>query len=499
VNGTSAIGNIGPTAIAVGGDSVYIAGDFTKVKGADRNWTAAVDPVTAAIKPWNPNPDITPFTVVIASIQPAGNTVYLSGLFHSLGDFDYNTRIAEVTATTGEPTDWDAPVSNPGARDLAITATTIFAAGDFFSVSPRHNLAEFSRTNGDPTDWKPLLTGTSPPGQPETMYLGPDGTVYIGGNFTAIGGVWQQGFAAFSGGTPPPVAPANTAAPQISGTVAVGQTVTCSQGTWAGSDPITYTYTWLRDGTAVAGPQAGATYAVVAADAGHQLVCRVGASNSAGSLSADSAAVSVPTPGENPPPPAPDADGDGIPDSTDACPAVSDLAAQRSPRTGCPAEVVPPGPTAGNDHLVGDALANTICGLGGNDFIDGGGGNDTLFGDACNVKNKLVAGAPVFAAAADGNDTLLGSDGNDTLYGAGGKDSLKGGKGNDKLFGGRGNDKLDGGKGVNTYKGGAGDDSVNARNGARETIDCGPGKKDRATVDKRDRVKKCEKVKRAKK
>jgi hypothetical protein len=201
----------------------------------------------------------------------------------------------------------------------------------------------------------------------------------------------------------------------------------------------------------------------------------------------------------------PDADGDGIPDSSDACPSQSDAGAQRSPRDGCPAVDTGPHPTDGDDVLNGDGLANVICGLLGNDTINGGGGNDTLFGDACGLKAKTVFGA---RAVAGGNDKLSGDDGNDTLYGGPGNDSLKGGKGNDKLFGGRGNDTLDGGpgndtlnggKGRNKYNGGTGNDTVNAKNGTKETVDCGAGKRDKATVDKKDVVKHCERVKRAKK
>jgi DNA-binding beta-propeller fold protein YncE len=211
----------------------------------------------------------------------------------------------------------------------------------------------------------------------------------------------------------------------------------------------------------------------------------------------------------------PDSDGDGVPDSSDACPAVSDVGHARNPRTGCPADPVidPNVPTDGPDTINGTAAGETICGLGGNDIIFGLGGNDTLFGDACNKKARLTGAA----AATDGDDKLNGGDGNDTLYGAGGKDTLKGEKGNDKLFGGAGNDTLDGGAGkdtldggagndkltggadANTIKGGAGDDTVNAKNGKVDTIDCGVGKKDSANVDKADKVKGCEKVKRAKK
>jgi len=209
-----------------------------------------------------------------------------------------------------------------------------------------------------------------------------------------------------------------------------------------------------------------------------------------------------------------DDDNDTVPDSADSCPAASDARAPRSPRTGCPADA-PPGESAteGNDELTGDELPNLICGLGGNDRINGLGGNDTLFGDACGAK---TGGASVAQSGKDGDDRLNGGDGKDKLYGAGGKDSLSGGKGNDRLFGGKGNDKLkgdagkdtlDGGKGhdkltgggaVNKYKAGAGNDTVNAKNKKKETVDCGPGKKDKATVDKKDKVKGCEKVKRAK-
>jgi Ca2+-binding RTX toxin-like protein len=212
----------------------------------------------------------------------------------------------------------------------------------------------------------------------------------------------------------------------------------------------------------------------------------------------------------DPTPTPPDADGDGVPDASDACPQ------QPAPTAnGCPV-INPPGPptaTSGNDVLTGDNLANVICGLLGDDTLNGLGGNDTLYGDLCNDRARPFFG---FAAATDGSDKLNGGTGNDTLYGAGGKDTLKGGKGADKLFGGAGNDvlageagkdsldggagsdKLTGGGAVNKYKGGGGNDVLNARNRKKETVNCGGGKKDKATVDKADVVKGCEKVARAK-
>lgn len=77
-----------------------------------------------------------------------------------------------------------------------------------------------------------------------------------------------------------------------------------------------------------------------------------------------------------------------------------------------------------------------------------------------------------------------------------GNDRLTGGRGNDRLVGGAGNDVLTGGPGRNVYLAGPGNDRVNARNRRRETINCGKGRRDVAVVDRSDRVRGCERVRR---
>jgi Tol biopolymer transport system component len=94
-----------------------------------------------------------------------------------------------------------------------------------------------------------------------------------------------------------------------------------------------------------------------------------------------------------------------------------------------------------------------------------------------------------------GNDVLNGGDGNDCLEGGSGNDRLNGGRGNDRLVGGSGRDVLTGGPGRNTYLAGAGNDTIRARNGRRETINCGTGR-DLVIVDRSDRVRGCERVRR---
>jgi Ca2+-binding RTX toxin-like protein len=88
------------------------------------------------------------------------------------------------------------------------------------------------------------------------------------------------------------------------------------------------------------------------------------------------------------------------------------------------------------------------------------------------------------------------TDGNDRLYGSGGNDRSRGGRGKDRLDGGKGDDRLSGGRGRTAYLAGAGSDTVSARNGKKETVDSGKGRKDRATVDRADVTRGCEKVQR---
>lgn len=112
--------------------------------------------------------------------------------------------------------------------------------------------------------------------------------------------------------------------------------------------------------------------------------------------------------------------------------------------------------SAGNDHIVGNGVANEVLGGFGNDVLDGRGGADHLAGDS-------------------GNDALYGGSGDDTLEAGSGVDWLAGGSGNDLiiddatggtakewsgLYGGDGNDTLQAlGNGATGMHGGAGNDT----------------------------------------
>ena len=158
----------------------------------------------------------------------------------------------------------------------------------------------------------------------------------------------------------------------------------------------------------------------------------------------------------------------------------------------------------GDDVLIG----------GFRDYLDGGLGDDVIRGSG--GRDRLVGGP--------GDDLLRGGPGTDRLDGGSGRDVLVGDGDPDRIYGGRGSDFLDAGRGRpgsqvtggknelwggagrdvlvsrgrgDQLHGGLGDDTIRARDGRRTMVDCGPGR-DRAFVDRFDRVKNCEVVRRAK-
>jgi hypothetical protein len=80
------------------------------------------------------------------------------------------------------------------------------------------------------------------------------------------------------------VKPVNVDVPHVSGTGAVGQTLSSTVGIWS-FVPTSYSYAWQRAGVAIVGATSS-SYTLVAADSGNAIGCIVTATNSAGSTAA---------------------------------------------------------------------------------------------------------------------------------------------------------------------------------------------------------------------
>jgi Ca2+-binding RTX toxin-like protein len=199
----------------------------------------------------------------------------------------------------------------------------------------------------------------------------------------------------------------------------------------------------------------------------------------------------------------------------------------------------------GNDKLLGDSVnvdraADVLDGGEGFDSIEGdwsknldeketlnvtlaGGADDGRPGEGDDLRGveKVVTNSPgnySGSEAADdidinqvtapstvrgngGDDRLDLSDADDTIDGGAGVDRIEGGYGNDTITGGPGADALFGDEpqGECSYiycKPPSGNDTINARDGEADTVDCGVGPGDVANVDAIDNVQGCETVNR---
>ncbi|MEM7438275.1 MAG: Hint domain-containing protein [Pseudomonadota bacterium] len=128
----------------------------------------------------------------------------------------------------------------------------------------------------------------------------------------------------------------------------------------------------------------------------------------------------------------------------------------------------------GNDNLGGaDAGNDTFFGGTGDDMVEASWGDDTLFGGEGN--DNLWASADndtVFGGL--GDDSSYGGHGKDIVHGDEGNDTLSGGSDDDSIFGGTGNDVIDGDKLYKDDNGAAGDDYIEGGDG-NDTIDAGAG------------------------
>ena len=139
---------------------------------------------------------------------------------------------------------------------------------------------------------------------------------------------------------------------------------------------------------------------------------------------------------------------------------------------------------SGDDHIIGNTVANRLVGGPGRDYIWGNKGNDVLEGGA--GSDRLDGGDGVDTVSYQGSDegvavdlgTHRGSSGHarfdtifevenvtgsaygDELAGDDGANRLDGAQGDDKLRGGGGNDVLEGGPGADELEGGAGVDTA---------------------------------------
>ncbi|MEJ6398468.1 Hint domain-containing protein [Yoonia sp. 208BN28-4] len=115
---------------------------------------------------------------------------------------------------------------------------------------------------------------------------------------------------------------------------------------------------------------------------------------------------------------------------------------------------------AGNDNIDGGAGDDIVFGDDGNDTLQGGTGADSLYGGAGNDRIDDSGSDADYIEGGDGDDSVTAGTGADTIFGGAGNDNLRGEGNDDRIFGGDGNDTVDGDGGADTLFGDAGNDRL---------------------------------------
>ena len=172
-------------------DDLYVGGDFTSFSaGADIRNRIALFNSSGALQAWNPNAN-----GAVSELLQEGGTLYVGGDFTFIGSLLRN-RAAAFTLGSDVSTAWDPAVGHT-VHALAPGAGTVFIGGAFASVGgvTRERLAAIDSSSGvlDPT----FEVGTN--ATVRTMTLSGDGsTLYVGGDFTSVGGQTRNHLAALN-------------------------------------------------------------------------------------------------------------------------------------------------------------------------------------------------------------------------------------------------------------------------------------------------------------
>lgn len=237
-------------------------------------------------------------TLTYQWLRNGSNVAGATSATYIVGTADLNAQITcavTATNTAGSATATSAAVGPVTSQPVAPTNTALPAITGTATVGQQltASTGTWTATPAATFAYQWTRGGTPIAGATSNAYTltGADAGATIAVAVTAQN---SAGSATANSGTVGPVAqpPTNSVAPVISGNPIVGQLLTTSNGTWAGTPSPSFTYQWRRNGTPISGAT-GATYTVQTADIGASLTVAVTATNSAGTGNAISAGVSA--------------------------------------------------------------------------------------------------------------------------------------------------------------------------------------------------------------
>jgi hypothetical protein len=189
------------SAIAVWGDHMFVGGAFRDIGGRSHENLGCVDIHTGVVLDWNLDTNI---DEPVRSLAVHGDTVFVGGRFSSLGGVP-RSSLAAVSAATGVVLSWRVDLYG-GANALLASGDTLYVGGDFTEMAgyKSSKLAAASISGAAPLPMDFRINGIYRqylPGIQVDALARVNDTLYVVGNFTAIGGQVRSGIAALDART----------------------------------------------------------------------------------------------------------------------------------------------------------------------------------------------------------------------------------------------------------------------------------------------------------
>lgn len=227
-------------AVTSDGGTLFVGGDFTRVAGRSRARLAAINLSNGLATPWQADADA---TVRQLRISPDGADLYVGGDFTTIAaDTGAQTRSRLARVSTVSPailSSW-APATDAPVDTLAVSrdGEVVFIGGTFSSVNAtaRSQIAVVDAAAGAVMPWNP--GGSSTITQIGALEVSSnDASLFVGGDFSMIGGDVRSGMAVFD------VAPPVTTLSPVAGGYPTARDLTMSCADNAGNPCASIRYT----------------------------------------------------------------------------------------------------------------------------------------------------------------------------------------------------------------------------------------------------------------
>jgi len=150
-----ATGGTQVNALALSGSTLYVGGDFTLIGGQSRNRLAAVDTSTGLATAFNPGVS----TGAVNDLLISGTTLYVT-LSNSSVTIGGQTRsylaAVDTTTNTNNTTSWN-PNPNSLVYAMVVSGTTMYVGGQFSTIGgqSRGRIAALDTSTANATTWNP--------------------------------------------------------------------------------------------------------------------------------------------------------------------------------------------------------------------------------------------------------------------------------------------------------------------------------------------------------